>query len=300
MADQHANWLALLKWSLAQTSDGTRQSEFTAMKEEDRQFLEQVMKEVTSEPEKLRKIMEDLIAKLGTESTTRNEETEILLDNLLDIVEQIDMAQVFVKFGGVRCLLQTAKEHGALTSDCRGSALSVIGTLAQNNLVVQRVLLAQNVLEELLSFSSEGGVTWAKALYAISCTVRGFPEGEEVFMERYAGAVLSTLQDTEKSSAAACRRCVYFALSLISEHPERIDKILPYLSPNFGAFLASEDLDLREGTLKFMASAARTVAGKEVIRECLGLFTELRSRQSDFFGSDEQRYFRILIRCICI
>jgi len=56
MAEQHAGWLALLKWSLAQGSDGTTESRPT-MSEEDRKFLESAMKEMVSEPERLRQIM---------------------------------------------------------------------------------------------------------------------------------------------------------------------------------------------------------------------------------------------------
>ena len=39
------SWLGLLKWSLAQTSDGTVPSQVTPMSEEDKKWLEQVMRE---------------------------------------------------------------------------------------------------------------------------------------------------------------------------------------------------------------------------------------------------------------
>jgi len=289
MADQHANWLALLKWSLSQTGDGTTTSEYTSMTEDNRHFLEKVMREITSEPERLRKIMEALIEKLGTTSPSRDEETQDLLDSLLDIVEQIDMAQVFVKFGGVTCLLQTAKEVEILAPETRGSALSIIGTLAQNNLVVQSALLGNNILEELIAFASEGGSVWAKAVYAISCSVRGYTEAENLFMERYATRVFSTLQNAELCSAATYRRCVYFAVALMSLRTEHIDVLLPYLSPNFEAFLSSEDLDLREGTLRLMACAAQTMEGKRVVGDQTPWLRDLCNRDSDFFGSDEQK-----------
>jgi len=78
-----------------------------------------------------------LIAKLGTTDEDRNDRTEILLEELLYIIEQIDMAQVFVKFGGVKSLILTAKEIENVSTSNRAAAIAVIGSLAQNNITVQ-------------------------------------------------------------------------------------------------------------------------------------------------------------------
>jgi hypothetical protein len=287
MADQYANWLGLLKWSLAQTGDGTVESEFREMTAEDRNFLENVMKEATSDPERLQAIMAELISKLGTSSESRDDETEILLEDLLNIVEQIDMAQVFVKFGGTKCLLLTAKETN-LSEQNRGTALSIIGTLAQNNEAVQKVFLAQNILLELTSFSAVGGAVWAKALYAISCSVRSCPEAEALFMERYLEQIFSSLHSVTVADVVK-RRCVYFALALLSADLQRADALLPFLLPTVFKFLESNDLDLREGSLRLIACLAQTEVARALIGSEMGHFLQYKERDEDFFGSAEQR-----------
>ena len=46
MNDMYGGWLGLLKWSLANQDDGTTPSEARPINDEDRAFLEKVMKEV--------------------------------------------------------------------------------------------------------------------------------------------------------------------------------------------------------------------------------------------------------------
>lgn len=92
MSEDQGNWLALLKWSLAQgvKGDGTGPSTAaTAMTEEDRRFLDNAMKDIVNEPERLREIMSELVSSLGTSSATRDEKTSLLLDELLFIIEQV-------------------------------------------------------------------------------------------------------------------------------------------------------------------------------------------------------------------
>jgi hsp70-interacting protein len=93
------NWLGLLQWSLAH-SDGTRPtSEVQKMGDEDKKWLEAVMKDsVKDEPARMNQIMTEIVAMLDSKSCCENEERiEIMLDELRDITEQIDMAQIFVR-----------------------------------------------------------------------------------------------------------------------------------------------------------------------------------------------------------
>ena len=94
MADTYANWLGLLKWSLAQGGDGTTDSNVKEkITEENRKFLENAMKEIMNEPERLRQIMSSLVDMLEDkaypEFEERNEIAEGLLDELHFIIEQI-------------------------------------------------------------------------------------------------------------------------------------------------------------------------------------------------------------------
>ena len=54
MDSRRDNLLAILKWSLAQSSDGTQESTFNAMNEEDRNFLAAALSEaIKDEPSRL-------------------------------------------------------------------------------------------------------------------------------------------------------------------------------------------------------------------------------------------------------
>jgi hypothetical protein len=100
-------WLGLLKWSLGQ-GDGTMPSQHSEMSAEDRAFLENVMKDcVVDEPQRMQDIMKRFVELLNSNQAA-GESDEVIdkLYELKDIVGQIDMAQVFVKFGGVECLLR--------------------------------------------------------------------------------------------------------------------------------------------------------------------------------------------------
>ena len=69
-------------------------------------------------------------------SAPNEEYIETLLDELRDITEQIDIAQVFCKFGVLQCILGSLENDG-IGIECRSMAASVLATLAQNNMVVQ-------------------------------------------------------------------------------------------------------------------------------------------------------------------
>jgi hypothetical protein len=144
------NWLGLLQWSLAY-SDGTSASTGRTLNEEDKLWLERVMKEaVTDEPARLNEIMLALTAVLDR---TPNENDEEMIENSLEeiksIVDQIDMAQVFSKFGGSKCLLRIINNDG-ISNELKSIAASVIGTMAQNNILVQDILFKEGFIDVLL------------------------------------------------------------------------------------------------------------------------------------------------------
>ncbi|KAJ1402933.1 hypothetical protein B484DRAFT_338539 [Ochromonadaceae sp. CCMP2298] len=56
-----ANWLGLLKWTLAQGGDGTAPSVAAEMSQEDKKWLEQVMREgVKDEPKRMNFIFSEM------------------------------------------------------------------------------------------------------------------------------------------------------------------------------------------------------------------------------------------------
>jgi hsp70-interacting protein len=164
------NWLGLLKWSLGH-SDGTSISEASSMSEEDKVWLEQVMQElVKDEPARMKVIMIELLTCLENENETINEDRIIdILEELRDIIDQIDMAQTFNKFGGVQCLIQLI-ESDKIPANLKATAISVLGTIAQNNLVVQEDIFKQGYLDRLAIICSNNNtddVLSSKVNYSI-------------------------------------------------------------------------------------------------------------------------------------
>eukprot|EP00349_Pseudokeronopsis_sp_Brazil_P001062 CAMPEP_0202963070 /NCGR_PEP_ID=MMETSP1396-20130829/7062_1 /ASSEMBLY_ACC=CAM_ASM_000872 /TAXON_ID= /ORGANISM="Pseudokeronopsis sp., Strain Brazil" /LENGTH=410 /DNA_ID=CAMNT_0049683997 /DNA_START=51 /DNA_END=1283 /DNA_ORIENTATION=+ len=195
------NWLGLLRWSMA-VNDGTVPSAFSTMSSADREWLEVVMKDVVrSDPERMNEVMLKVrrLLDLHIGEDQISEDPEVLeeqlqeeLEELRDIVEQVDMAQVFCKFGGCELLLQLA-EHARVNNLIRSTAVAVIGTVAQNNLAVQDALYKDGIIVRLLALfrlsTSEQKLQLAKkTFFTISSCIRGHAAAEEFF-------VVSGLQD---------------------------------------------------------------------------------------------------------
>jgi len=263
------NWLALLKWSLAQSSDGTLPTEVTPMSEEDKKWLEQVMREaVKDEPKRMNEIMGEFVKMLDAGLTEDQSDVVLdLLDELRFIVEQVDMAQIFAKFGGFQCLLGLV-ECENITSEARALAASTLAALTQNNLVVQDIALNSGMLDRLgkVYVQSESPIVCNKVLYALSCSVRNHQAGEEYFMLHFAEAVLpkaiSGLNDVralQENTAAMglVSRALFLCHALVISDfatSARIEKIQSLLLPLAQKGLESESIDLRETTENLLAA----------------------------------------------
>lgn len=184
-------WLGLLKWSLTYV-DGTMPSEespnFKEMSEEDKKFLEEVMKNgIIDEGERMKTILNTLVQYLdgikekadeqpkaipeedpvsvGSSSTvaaavasssssscdaTSVDDIETLLCELRDIVEQIDYARSFAAMGGIPFLIGCASQVTSVPQSIRAACLAVLATLNQNNPAVQYTMLEQGNIPKLV------------------------------------------------------------------------------------------------------------------------------------------------------
>eukprot|EP00538_Stauroneis_constricta_P009171 CAMPEP_0119565474 /NCGR_PEP_ID=MMETSP1352-20130426/30144_1 /TAXON_ID=265584 /ORGANISM="Stauroneis constricta, Strain CCMP1120" /LENGTH=374 /DNA_ID=CAMNT_0007614395 /DNA_START=101 /DNA_END=1225 /DNA_ORIENTATION=- len=165
-------WLGLLKWSLSY-SDGTSNTKATPMSDEDKAFLEQVMKEgIIDENERMKFILKQLTdavefyqheqsssqpASDSKEPPIEDNDLEELLLELRDIVEQIDYARAFMSIKGLPFLLGCIEERQAVPRPIRSACLGLIATLCQNNSPVQKELLELGALKVLsdLYFSED-------------------------------------------------------------------------------------------------------------------------------------------------
>uniref|UniRef100_A0A7R9WLP4 Nucleotide exchange factor Fes1 domain-containing protein n=1 Tax=Craspedostauros australis TaxID=1486917 RepID=A0A7R9WLP4_9STRA len=206
-------WMGLLKWSLSY-SDGTSDaSNVTPMSEEDKAFLEMVMKEgIINENDRMRTILKQLTdcmdhyQRMATsqassskddadgaatskedgkadEPPVSDEELEGLLQELRDIVEQIDYARAFMSMKGLPFLLGGIQEREAVPEAIRGMCLGLISTLCQNNPPVQKELLELGALKSItdMYFSEKSGHAMkAKYMQAMSSIVRSHELAENV------------------------------------------------------------------------------------------------------------------------
>lgn len=234
------NWLALLKWSLAYT-DGTIPSDqspnLIEMSEEDKAFLEEVMKNgVVNEGDRMKVILSDLVSYLDSivskstsaststsESTSPKSEDEVidLLEELQDIVEQIDFAGSFAAMGGLQFLIGCASSSSSVPKTIRCASLAVLATMCQNNPSVQFSMLEQGNLPKLMDLYYEASAdntntctdtdTGAnlllkiRVLHVLSCTVRNHDVAEKIYCmnERGIKIIESALLATTPSSPSS-------------------------------------------------------------------------------------------------
>jgi hypothetical protein len=212
MDGENSNWLSLLKWSLKQ-SDGFAPSDAKPMSDEDKAFLEKVMAEgIRDDPKRMKEILGELMDaiearrtadeeysidnepnkgvdknnsshRVDGSSTEERDEEEIvsLLEELQDLVEDLDLAQIFAKVGGPTWLLvlidggangsstkstpsdvevvvsgdgggAVNSQHNPVTlrrpfgAAVRKAAAVCLGSIAQNNIKVQDTLFTQVTL----------------------------------------------------------------------------------------------------------------------------------------------------------
>jgi hypothetical protein len=232
-----AKWLGLLRWSMTY-SDGTTPSSFQEMSKDDREWLEQVMKEnVRNEPERMNEIMlkiKKILSKFspsvtfdlpsscdadGSSFSTLSsllDSIEYDLDDLRDIVEQVDMALVFAKCGGCDVLLsfiENTDSIAGITIEMRALAASILATITQNHVKAQDLLIKAGMIDKLSNMflsscsasASSSSLLHTKLLFALSCLIRGHPTGEELFMMKFADLVFSQALRFSPSMSSSSR-----------------------------------------------------------------------------------------------
>eukprot|EP00471_Norrisiella_sphaerica_P001413 CAMPEP_0184478316 /NCGR_PEP_ID=MMETSP0113_2-20130426/378_1 /TAXON_ID=91329 /ORGANISM="Norrisiella sphaerica, Strain BC52" /LENGTH=363 /DNA_ID=CAMNT_0026856067 /DNA_START=32 /DNA_END=1123 /DNA_ORIENTATION=- len=287
-------WLGLLRWSL-KYKDGTSDSKLRPMSDEDKTFLENVMKNlVIDENEQIRMgittlkmgakekatsssdagkttidkdatsgVVEaenrDAISELEALDREESEKDEItrkkeeVLEMLDDIVINGDNAHNFCKMGGIPSLLSCIKsEQNSLVQ----KALHFVATLTQNNKVVQIEYLKAGGLQPLFTIlkTSSNGDLIAKAIGAISATIRGCKAGETAFKKAQGLPFLLKMLDDKKMENSLPSAAVRKSIALIS-HFMGLDKANVTLLVALGApriilgKIGDKDLDVRERAL---------------------------------------------------
>lgn len=284
-------WAGLLKWSLGY-SDGTQQSDFQAMSAENKAFLDEVMKSlVKDEAQRLNEILQSFMEIIERGIQTEDEDVILSqLEEVTDMTENIDMAQIFVKFGGIRAL-------GAMI-ECSNdnivtSSANLLATLAQNNPPVQQSMWQQGIIEKLVAIcmSTLSAMVCSKCLYGISCIVRGYSHAEDHFCAHYAATLLPHALQTKHT--AFVRRALFLSSSLVasdSASPERISMIASAMIPGCFEYVLHDDVDARESALRLLLAVIATDTGRSVLKQHENTLQEvLRQRKETNCGADDDQ-----------
>ena len=205
-----SNWNAILKWSMAQQGDGTSSAPAREISEEDRRWLLEAMESGFIDEIKR---MKDIIACIsaGIEVTHDAEEIDArveLMEELTDRVSGVDNGGDLHTLGGLEPLVRyvASSPHARL----RAAAAEVLGTTVQNHPKAQEAALGCDAMGPLLRMAAGEGddapptdaaeaesTTTAegdaskgtkelvkarvKALFALSCLLRGCARAQEAF-----------------------------------------------------------------------------------------------------------------------
>lgn len=282
-------WLGLLKWSLAY-SDGTRPSDetITPMSEEDKAFLEAVMKDgIIDENERMKTILKQVTESLeamkeksegkDAEVSLSAEEMDELLLELRDIVEQIDYARAFAAMKGLPFLLGCAQQRDVVPRSIRISCLGILATMCQNNPPVQAELLSLGSIKIFNEIyfaeypevappeppEESNGQLRSKVVQAMSANVRNNATAEDVFCaigeaRRVLASALGLFSDQEtlpQPPVPLRKRALFFLRALITSDTATrtrvrlFDNCIAYVCDNFVGDAQDADPELREMSL---------------------------------------------------
>lgn len=174
---QPTNLQGLLKYAMnaAQSEDTDNKPAVYPLDQEKKEFLNNALSSLTvNVVEELQKSVKILSNVTNLRSDDDASEYENALERMADFVDNIDIANDFYKIGGFSIFQPCLNSSH---SNIRWRIADIIAELAQNNPFCQDKLLEAGVFPILLSMIDTDPSEQAriKALYAVSCIVRGHP-----------------------------------------------------------------------------------------------------------------------------
>ncbi|KAJ2942748.1 hypothetical protein O0L34_g14937 [Tuta absoluta] len=215
---QPRNLQGLLRFAMEATKaeDAPGNSQLGPMDEERRKFLEDALKSLTVDiAEVLRKAIKTLTDTEKMRSIQLGqplpEDVDTAFNNLLEFIDDIDIANDFYKMGGF-AIFPIA--YGSENDEVRARASTVLAELCQNNPFCQARALECGILNVLLNLvQSERGTALAKCLYAISCACR---EYQPALQELIAQGGCETLTQLMAAPEVAARTKATFLIRYLS------------------------------------------------------------------------------------
>ncbi|RWS12300.1 hsp70-binding protein 1-like isoform X2 [Dinothrombium tinctorium] len=212
------NLRGLLQFCVEQTArEDNTSSNAEAMSEERRQWLSQVIGSIGNQVEQMKQNVDIVKSFLNSGEEHETDEVIEAIDNLIDIVAQIDYANDFHKIGGFEIL--------APLISCNNSKLQIKGCdllaeIVQNNKYCQKAVVDYKLLPLLVSTldTDPDEEVRIKALYAISCLLRGNEDIQSLFESQFDGfSVL--LRSIQQSSTKLRIKTSFLLTSLCQQQP---------------------------------------------------------------------------------
>jgi hypothetical protein len=183
----------------------------------------------------------------------------------------------------------------------RGTALGVIATVCQNNIVTQDLLYSQSFVDKLVIIfnSSESSTVAAKALLAISALLRGHAAAEEQFALHFAVSVFPKAF-SHNSSRTLLSRALFLSHALITSPyatEARILALVPHVVPSALELLVNSDVDVRDNAILALSAFLQTTEGWKVITSNAhkaNLANHLAALQVELNISDNQHELKAL------
>ncbi|XP_068203995.1 nucleotide exchange factor SIL1 [Palaemon carinicauda] len=129
------------------------------------------------------------------QTSDSDDQKATLLEDLEYLVHQFDNAITFADMGGLESIVKPALNSSSST--VKQGALHLLGSAVQSNPKVQIAALEAGLLQTLIRAVTQDpkdGVS-RKAIYALSCLVRGFPYGQQVLVQHGGLEVLRKVFD---------------------------------------------------------------------------------------------------------
>ena len=137
-----------------------------------------------------------------------------LLNVLEELLESLDNARDFQNLNGYQKIIDLLNR--STSNEVKQTCCSLLGTAAQNQPVVQKVLVESKVIPQLMEFvsSTTDMKLKAKALRSVSSIITGYEDAEKVFLFNNGLNLIKSIIESEDNSASVKQRALYLLLNL--------------------------------------------------------------------------------------
>ena len=141
-------------------------------------------------------------------------ETCDLLNVLEELLESLDNARDFQNLNGYQKIIDLLNH--STSNEVKQTCCSLLGTVAQNQPVVQKVLVEAKVIPQLMEFvsSTTDMKLKAKALRSVSSIIIGYEDAEKVFLFNNGLNLVKGILESENDSVSVKQRALYLVLNL--------------------------------------------------------------------------------------